>query len=185
MIKDFQRIGRDLFLAGINNSHSGNMSVRIDDRVLITRKGSMLGHLEQPDIIETGIYKNDSQTTLASTEIDVHRAIYKGTSALSIVHAHPVYATALSLIEEEIIPIDSEGQYFLDKIPVLSVEQAIGSQEVADKLPELLKEYKIVMVRGHGSFAVGQLLEEAYHWTSCLENICKIICLTRTLQGRG
>lgn len=183
MIRDFQRIGRDLFLAGLNSSHSGNLSVRLGDRVVITRRGSMLGHLEQPDLIETGLDKNDSNITLASTEIGVHRAIYKGTAALAIVHAHPVYATAMSLIEDEIIPIDSEGQYLLHKIPVLGVEHTVGSQEVAAKLPELLKEYKIVMVRGHGSFAVGQLLEEAYQWTSSLENICKIIYLTRTLQG--
>ncbi len=183
MIRDFQRIGRDLFLAGLNSSHSGNLSVRLGDRVVITRRGSMLGHLEEQDLIETGLHKNDAHITLASTEIGVHRAIFKGTAALAIVHAHPVYATALSLIDNEIIPIDSEGQYLLHKIPVLGVEHTVGSQEVAAKLPELLKEYKIVMVRGHGSFAVGQLLEEAYQWTSSLENICKIIYLTRTLQG--
>lgn len=183
MIRDFQRIGRDLFQAGINSSHSGNLSVRLGDRLVITRRGSMLGHLEPQDLIETGLDKNDSHITLASTEIGVHRAIYKGTAALAIVHAHPVYATALSLIEDEIIPIDSEGQYLLHKIPVLGAEHTVGSQEVAAKLPEYLKEYKIVMVRGHGSFAVGQLLEEAYQWTSSLENICKIIYLTRTLEG--
>ncbi len=183
MLKYFQRVGQDLFLSSLNNSHSGNLSVRLGDRVVITRRGSMLAQLETQHLIETGLYKNDSNTALASRELEIHRAIYKGNNALAIVHAHPVYATALSLIEDEIIPVDAEGEYLLQKIPVLSVEHTIGSQEVVAKLPELLKEYKIVMVRGHGSFAVGQLLEEAYQWTSSLENICKIIYLTRTLKG--
>jgi L-fuculose-phosphate aldolase len=39
------------------------------------------------------------------------------------------------------------------------------------------------MVRGHGSFAVGQMIEEAYQWTSSLEQVCRIICLTKSLQG--
>lgn len=183
MYSEFSQIGRDLFLQGLNSSHSGNMSVRLGDRLVITRRGSMLGNLKESDLIETGLSKNDSHITLASTEIGVHRAIYQNTPALAIVHAHPVYATALSLIEDEIIPIDSEGQYMLHKIPVLAFEHTVGSAEVARVLPEYLKEYKIVMIRGHGSFAVGQLMEEAYQWTSSLENICKIIYLARTLQG--
>jgi len=183
MLKEFQTFGRDLFLAGLNSSHSGNLSVRCGDRVVITRRGAMLGHLMERDIIETGLHKNDGNIVLASTEIRVHRAIYKETAALAIVHAHPVHAIALSLLEEEIIPLDSEGAYLLHKIPVLSAEHTIGSQELEEKLPGLLKEYKIVMVRGHGSFATGQLLEEAYQWTSSLENICRIIHITRTLKG--
>lgn len=182
MLKDFQRIGRDLFLTGLNNSHSGNLSVRYGDRIVITRRGSMLGHLEERDLIETGLEKNDGNIILASTEIGVHRAIYKGTSALSVVHAHPVHAISLSLLEDEIIPIDSEGAYLLHKVPVLSAERTIGSRELEERLPGLLREFKIVMVRGHGSFAAGQMLEEAYQWTSCLENVCRIIYLTRTLK---
>lgn len=182
MLKDFHRIGRDLFLAGLNNSHSGNLSVRYGDRIVITRRGSMLGHLEERDLIETGLSSNDGNIVLASTEIGVHRAIYQGTSALAIVHAHPVHAISLSLLEDEIIPIDSEGAYLLHKIPVLSAERTIGSVELGEKLPGILREFKIVMVRGHGCFAVGQMLEEAYQWTSCLENVCRIIYLTRTLK---
>jgi len=182
VLKYFQLVGRDLCLTGLNNSHSGNLSVRQGDRIIITRTGSMLGYLEENDLIETGLIKNDSNTKLASTEIGVHRSIYKKTSALAMVHAHPVHAISLSLLEDEIIPVDSEGAYLLDKIPVLCAKCTIGSPEVEKYLPVLLKEYKIAMVRGHGSFAVGQTLEEAYHWTSCLENVCRIIYLTRTLQ---
>jgi L-fuculose-phosphate aldolase len=143
----------------------------------------MLGHLEERDLIETGLAKNDSNIILASTEIGVHRAIYKGTSALAIVHAHPVHAIALSLLEDQIIPVDSEGAYLLHKIPVIGAEHTIGSKELEKSLPGLLSEYKIVMVRGHGSFAVGQMIEEAYQWTSSLEQVCRIICLTRSLRG--
>ncbi|PKM82617.1 MAG: fuculose phosphate aldolase [Firmicutes bacterium HGW-Firmicutes-14] len=183
MYREFSRIGRDLFIQGLNSSHSGNMSVRLGDRLVITRRGSMLGSLEEKDLVETGIEKNDSHITLASTEIGVHRAIYRNTPALAIVHAHPVYATALSLVDDEIIPIDSEGQYMLHRIPVIGLEHTVGSEEAARILPEYLREYKIVMIRGHGSFATGQLIEEAYQWTSSLENICRIIYLTRTLKG--
>ena len=79
MLKDFAYIGRDLFLSGLNSSHSGNMSIRCGDRIIITRRGAMLGQLTEQDLIETGLTKNDSHIILASTEIGVHRAIYQGT----------------------------------------------------------------------------------------------------------
>lgn len=99
----------------------------------------------------------------ASTELIVHRAIYQYTSALAIIHAHPRIAITLSLSQDEIIPIDNEGSYLLRKIPVVSVELASGSKEMAEKVSEALREYKIIMQRGHGCFAIGQTLEEAYH----------------------
>ncbi len=182
MLKQFQLVGQDLFTAGINNSHSGNLSVRDGDKIIITRRGSMLGHLEEKDLIETGLEYDDENTKLASREIDVHRAIYLNTSAQAIVHAHPIFATTLSLVQDGIDPIDSEGQYLLGNVPILVTKQTIGSAEVAEKLPGLLKQHKVVMLRGHGSFATGTVLEEAFQWTTSLENACKIIYYTKTLQ---
>lgn len=183
LVEQFARIGRDLFVAGVLSSHGGNMSVRMGDRILITRRGSMLARLEERDIIETGLEENDANVMLASTEIGVHRAIYQGTSAQAIVHAHPPYAIARSLISDEIVPIDSEGSYLLHKVPVVHTELTAGSKEVAELLPTWLKEYDIVMLRGHGPFAIGHLLEEAYQLTSAFEMTCKILTLAEGMRG--
>lgn len=173
---EFKKIGRGTFEAGLNNSHSGNMSVRIGNKILITRRGSMLGFLKDEDIIEVGLYKYDSGIALASTEINVHQAIYKQTSALAVIHTHPLSAIALSIVTEEIIPLDVEGSYFIRKIPILSFEYSAGSKEMEDKIPAILKDYHIAMVKGHGAFAKGNSLEEAFHYSHQLENIAQIIC---------
>ena len=52
---------------------------------------------------------------------------------------------------------------------------ASGSSQMAQTVAEALKVYKIVMLRGHGSFAIGQTLDEAFLWTSTLEECCQII----------
>lgn len=179
MIEQIKQIGRDLFLQNAVSSHGGNISVRIGDRILITRRGSMIGNLNDNDIIETGLYEDDSGIVLASTELKVHRAIYMKTTAQAVVHAHPVNAIALSLGMDEIIPIDSEASYLLHKVPVLATEHTVGSDEAVEVIPEALKQYKIVIMRGHGSFAIGQMLEEAYQWTSSLEVACQIINLVK------
>jgi len=181
MYEQFRDIGRDLFLAGVVSSHGGNMSVRMGDRILITRRGSMIGRLHASDIIETGLEENDAGVALASTEIGVHRAIYRHTAALAIIHTHPPYAIAQSLVRDEIVPIDSEGSYLLHKVPVVAAELTAGSAEVAAMLPKWLKEYDIVMLRGHGPFAIGHLLEEAYQLTSVLEMSAKILTFAHGL----
>ncbi len=184
MLEQFAFYGREMFLQGINSSHSGNMSVRVGDRIFITRRGSMLSNLREGDLVETGLQDDDSHITLASTEIRIHRAIYLQTSALAIVHAHPPFAIALSLMEEEIRPVDTEGIYYFKSVPVVGAHLTVGSEEVAEKLPPLLQNYKVAMVRGHGSFAVGQMLEEAFQWTSSLEASCKALFLFRVLSSR-
>ena len=183
MYEQFRDIGRDIFLSGLISSHGGNMSVRVGDRILITRRGSMLGRLTERDIIETSLEHDDSEVALASTEIVVHRAIYAATNGLAIVHTHSPHSILRSMIEDEIVPIDSEASYLLHKVPVYSLAQTAGSSEVADTVSEALKEYKCVLLRGHGPFAIGTVLEEAFQWISCLEMACKILNLRDTVGG--
>jgi L-fuculose-phosphate aldolase len=182
VFRQFQEIGRDLYVAALVSSHGGNLSMRFGDRVVIKRRGAMLGRLKEGDLIETGLEKADSGVMLASTELVVHRAIYRATPALAIVHAHPRTAIALSLSRDEIVPIDNEGSYLLHKVPVVAAEFASGSAEMVERLPAALQEYKIAMLRGHGCFSIGQTLDEAFQWVSCLEESCQIILAAKAID---
>jgi len=170
----FRQIGRDLYVSNMISSHGGNLSIRLGDRVIIKRRGAMLGNLQPHDLVETGLEKNDSGVALASTELLVHRMVYLQTPALAIVHCHPRTAIAFSLSRDEFVPIDNEGSYSLKKVPVVTEEFASGSPEMANKVASALQNYKIVMLRGHGSFATGQTLDEAFQWSSTLEESCQI-----------
>ena len=182
ILSQFQAVGRDLFNRGLVSSHSGNLSIKLGGRLVITRRGSMLGGLEENDLIETGIDKNDRFTPLASSELPVHRAIYRETSALAIVHAHPPHAIAMSLLETEIVPNCNEGSPLMERVPILGWNMEVKPGGLADIITEALKKYHIVMVRGHGSFAIGQLLEEAHNYTTILEASCQVLCLLQSLK---
>ncbi|HPR41656.1 MAG TPA: aldolase [Candidatus Methanofastidiosa archaeon] len=173
MYEEFRRIGKILFGLGIVGSHSGNLSIRAGDRIYITRRGSMVGDLRESDIVETGVFEDDSGIVMASTEIKVHRAIYQKTPALAIVHAHPPYAIAMSMLCDEIFPRNTEGAYFYHKIPVVAAEMGVGSEESAKKVSDALRDYKGVILRGHGSFVHAKLLEDALSYTSVLESACR------------
>jgi len=188
ILSQFQSVGRDLFSRGLVSSHSGNLSIRLGDNLVITRRGSQLGCLEENDLIETGINKNNRATPLASVELPVHRAIYQQTTAQAIVHAHPPHAIALSLNEKEIIPT-SEWLPVTGRVPVLGWNMDTSPGSLADVIARALEDHRIVMVHGHGSFAVGQLLDEAYSFTTAFEASCQVSCLLKSLQvdtlGRG
>jgi L-fuculose-phosphate aldolase len=67
-------------------------------------------------------------------------------------------------------------------VPVLSFEKTVKPGECAEEIAEALTTHKIILVRGHGSFAAGQLLEEAYHYTTTLEESCRLLYLLKALQ---
>lgn len=182
ILSQFQSVGHDLFTQGLVSAISGNLSIRLGDRIIITRRGSRLGCLQENDLIETGISKNNRSTPLASTELNVHRTIYQQTSALAIIHAHPPHAVALSLTDTEIVPSDTEGLFIVGRVPVLGWHIKVRLGGLADVIAQALKQHRVVMVHGHGSFAIGQLLEEAHSGTTTLEESCRVICLLRSLQ---
>ncbi|HUV56671.1 MAG TPA: aldolase [Dehalococcoidales bacterium] len=181
-LAQFQAVGNDLFTKGLVSSHSGNLSVRLGDRMVITRRGSKLGYLQEHDLIETGINTNDRYTPLASVELPVHRAIYQQTSALAVVHAHSPHAVALSLAETEIVPSDAEGLSVPGRVPVLGWHMEVKPGGLADIIATALKQCHVVMIHGHGSFAIGQLLDTAHRYTTMLEESCLVICLLKSLK---
>lgn len=181
LLTQFQNLGQALFNSGLVSSHSGNMSVRMGERLIITRRGSMLGSLTESDLLETGLRQNSRSTPLASMELPVHRTIYRETPARAVLHAHPPHAIALSLTESQIVPCDMEGYHLLPQVPILKIPQSATTEQRAKEIAKALKENRIIIAQGHGTFAIGQLLEEAYQLTTALEQSCRIICLLRAL----
>ena len=178
----FKKTGKTLFAHSLVSSHSGNLSVRLSgDRMAITRRGSQLGALRDQDIIVTGITADDDQTKLASVELPVHRAILAATGAKAIVHAHPPHAIALSLTEPEIVSQQAE-LYDLGPVKVLGWNQNVRPGAMAETIAETLKTQKIALVYGHGTFAIGEDLEEACKYTAGLEEACQVLWLVKTIK---
>jgi L-fuculose-phosphate aldolase len=173
--QEFGRIGRRLFTEALLGANFGNMSVRSGNGFFITRKESFLDVPEQPVFVPLEGPVPDT----ASTEYRVHREIYKSTSHRAIVHAHPPYAIALSFSTDPIIPVDTEGVMFCPLIPV--VEGKPGSVDLAVNVARGLLASCVAVARGHGTFAGGKNLDEAYIRTSLAEHSCRILFLTGKL----
>jgi len=56
-LSDFQSAGQKLYQTGLISGTSGNLSIRINSEIIITRHGSCLSSLDQADLVRTGIEK--------------------------------------------------------------------------------------------------------------------------------
>lgn len=181
LLRQFRRIGEDMFRQGLVSAYNGDMSIRLGDRMLITRRTAALAHLTDQDLVETWVDRNDRATPAASSELAVHRAIYRETEAQAIIHAHPRHAVALSLVLEEIVPVDAEGVHFFERVPIVGRALSEVSRDLADEIAAVSRTSRVLIVRGHGCFANGQLLEECHRWVSILEESCRVLWLLRSM----
>jgi L-fuculose-phosphate aldolase len=175
---EFERIGKRLFAEHLVGGNFGNLSIRNGKLgFFIKRSGTFLDVAAEPVFVPL---KGDAPAD-ASSEYRVHREVYRKTGHEAVVHAHPPHAIAASLVLDEIVPEDSEGIMFCPTIPV--VQGAPGSIEIAENVSRALSISKLVIVRGHGTFAAGKTLDEAYVYTSLAEHSCRILFLKRNLSS--
>ncbi len=174
MWQGMAKFGKMLVDNGLVESHFGNISIRTGSKMLITKTGSALDGINESSVVEVDIDKPSGLDAIASSESIVHRSIYKNTRALAVIHAHPSFAVIESLLtaEDTILPLDIEGQHFLNDIPV--VRGNSGTDELAKNVAEALKDHRGIIVFSHGTFAAGMNLEEAYVITTLIEHSCKL-----------
>lgn len=158
---EISKFGRKLVSSGLTYAHFGNISLLSDGMIVITSTGSMLDELTDDLMIAVTPSAPCPEDALASCETVVHRAIYGKTTAAAVIHTHSPYAVATSILEEgPFEPMDGEGAKFLGTVPI--IEGEMGSSELARNASNALKGSRACIVRGHGVFAVGRTLEEAY-----------------------
>jgi L-fuculose-phosphate aldolase len=170
LCKEIYRFGRKVVAQGLTSSRFGNISALRENKILITCTGSMLDELDQTKVVAVDLLEPCTKDALASTELCVHRAIYDSTSAV-----------ALSLIENGIVrPIDGEGLHFLGPMPV--VEAGFGTDELARKVSSALESHNACIARGHGVFAAGGTLAEAFTRACMAEHSSQVSYLVRSIR---
>jgi L-fuculose-phosphate aldolase len=175
LIQEIIKFGKKLTQYGFVYAHFGNISVRSNNKLLITKRGSMLDELKEEDIIEVDIEKPSDLDDIASSELKMHRSIYLNTDINAIIHTHSLFSVIVSMNNKRIIhPIDEEGKLYLKEIPI--VQGKPGSFALAKNcISAINKNYKGIIIRDHGCVAVNKTLEKAFYTICMIEHSCKII----------
>ena len=174
MWQEIAKFGKKLVKRDLVESQFGNISMRKGEKMIITKSGFALDEINEDSVVELDIEKPSYLDRIASSETIVHRTIYKHTSAFAIIHVHPAFAVIESMLVDtrSIVPINIEGMHFLHEIPI--VKGASCTSELADNTAQALIDHKGAIVSGHGTFAIGKTLDEAYFITALVEQSCKL-----------
>jgi L-fuculose-phosphate aldolase len=167
--REMIRWGNLLFERRLISGWGGNLSCRIaKNRFLITGQHAPLGFLTPRDLVridQSG--KPITKNHKASSETPMHMAIYAGTDAQAIVHAHPPMVVAFSLTHESFVPISFEEKYTIGEVPIIVQDTPTVTQP--ERVVEELKYHPVVIIKGHGTVAVGKDFQEAFLVTDLLE----------------
>jgi len=169
---------------GLNDAHSGNVSLSDGARIWITPTGACADLLEPDEILSFAL--SEDPPPGASLDAPLHQGVYRrNAKARAVFHAHGVYALALSLVTEAIRPIDFEGGYYFGEVPILDVPYADYVRLAPGRVAETLRDHPLCLVRGHGMYAWGRTPDQAYKWLSSFESSARLAALVRLLGGAG
>lgn len=169
LARDIIYWGKLLFERRLISGWGGNLSCRVGkDQFLITAQHAPLGFLTPKDLVRINASgKALRKEQRASSETPMHLAAYAGTEAQAIVHVHPPMVLAFSLTHDSFVPVSFEEEYTVGKVPI--IRQDTPTVTKPEQVIEELKYHPIVIIKGHGTVAIGENLEEAFLLTDLLE----------------
>lgn len=182
--EEMEVYSRMLVQFGLLEFKGGNLSARIgDDHMLITRRAVSKAIPGPDDVIVTSIRENDENAFVASSAMEVHRAIYQRTDARAVIHAHPSKTVTLSFFHDELIPPDENGMLYLrPRVSVVAPPTLFGWNLAAEEMADRLREESVVIQKWHGTFAKGSDLGDAFHRTRAVEFMSAHLIRIKQLQ---
>ncbi len=161
----------------------GNLSARVDEnRILITRSGINKGDVTLRDILTVdnngNLIEGEGKVT---TEVKLHLKVYNNrTDINSVIHCHPIYATAIATsLEEFPNNIFPETILTLGKIPICKYATP-STSGLAESLSPYVNFANVLLLSNHGAIALGNNIKTAYFRMEKLEHISKTIFVAKS-----
>jgi L-fuculose-phosphate aldolase len=168
---------------GLNDSHSGNASLRAGEIAWVTPTGCGADTLEIDDLLACRLDRPPPPG--ASLDAPLHLAVYRARpDAMAVLHSHGPHSIAMTLAGGDFAPLDFEGRYYFPVVPVLEIPPELYTSLSPGAVASALAAHRVCVVRGHGVYAAAETLDLAYKWTCSLESSARIAWLARA-AGSG
>lgn len=180
------RAGRRLGASGLIAGAEGNLSCRLDDAtLLITAAGTRKDEIQPADLLVLNlngtIIRGERQP---STELALHLAAYEMCpEARSVIHAHPVNATAFAAAEQ--VPLWTslaEAVAILGRIRLVPYAHP-GTEAMGASLRTNIGGSRTLLLAHHGALTIAASLELALQRMELLERLCAIQCAAVAIGG--
>ncbi len=181
---DICNVGRWLHQRGYVAATDGNITVRLDNKRILTTPTAVSKGMMEPDDLVMVDYegKKISGRKQASSEIAMHLLIYhRRPDVNAICHAHPPVATGYAAAN---LPLSkaliSEVVLALGCIPVAQYGTP-GTPELTRALEPLVSRYDAILMANHGVVTFGEDLRMAYFRMETVEHFARVSLVTELL----
>jgi L-fuculose-phosphate aldolase len=172
---------RRLAREGLVPATAGNVSARVEDRVVVTPTGAVLAELG-PDL--TTVVDMDGNVVEGSleptSELFLHLGVYERFDAGAVVHTHSPVATALSCVVDELPPVHYQMLAFGGGVRVAPYA-TFGSPELAENVHAALEGRSAALMQNHGAVCFASDCAAATELALLLEWACEVYWRARAV----
>lgn len=187
--EEIAMFGESLFSRGYGCGSSGNISVRLEDGLLVTPTNSCLGRLDPARIAKLDWDGRHLDGDKPSKEAFLHLAVYQERpQERAVVHLHSTHSVAVSCIEgldpEDLLPpITAYYVMRVGKLPLVPYYRP-GDRALADAVREMARSHHAMLLANHGPVVAGKALDAAVYNAEELEETAKLFLLLRNESYR-
>jgi L-fuculose-phosphate aldolase len=180
------RVARLVAAQGLARSTDGNISVRLGPgRLLITPSGLYKMNMSPDDLVivdDKGRLLEARDGRRPTAELALHLEAYRQRPDIgAVLHAHPPYTTALTLVGLP-FPTDymPEVMVLLGQVPTAPYARPL-TPELAASISDLIQTHDNIVLSHHGTISVGRTLEQALIALERMEAVAHTYHLARAL----
>jgi L-fuculose-phosphate aldolase len=173
-------IGKRIWMRGYVASNDGNITVKLNDReILTTPTGVSKGFMDTDMIMKVDLHGkviSGNPNYHPSSEAKMHFEVYKERPDVrAVIHAHPPYATSFAVAG---IPLNKcvlpEAIIVLGAVPTAKYGLP-STMEIPVSIREHIKGSDAILLENHGALTLGSDLANAYYKMETLEHTASIV----------
>jgi ribulose-5-phosphate 4-epimerase/fuculose-1-phosphate aldolase len=180
--EDICTTGHSLFARGLTHGRTGNLSVRLDDRVLVTPSGVSLGDLTPVLLAEVALDGTHLAGPAPSKETFLHLALYRARpDAAAVAHTHSTHTAAVSCLADvddtDALPrLTAYYAMRVGRLPRLPFH-APGDPALGPVAERAARSHHALLLANHGAIAAGPDLASAVDVIEEIEETARLFFL--------
>ncbi|GAB5458336.1 MAG: aldolase [Henriciella sp.] len=176
--------GRILYERHLAHGTAGNISVKLEDGVLVTPTNSCLGRLDPADISKLDRRGQHVSGKPASKESFLHEVSYRRRPQdTAVVHLHSAHSVAVSCLHHDRVDnvLPALTAYHVMRVGRLPLVPYFppGDRSLAEAVAEIEDDARAVLLANHGPIVSGESLEGAVYAIEELEETAKLFLMLR------
>lgn len=177
------------FARGLTHGSTGNISVRVGERILVTPTGGSLGTVEVDDLAVIDSDGRHVDGPKPSKEAFLHTAILRARpDASAVVHTHSTHAAAVSCLAD-VDPADALPAFTayyamrVGRMPLVPYF-APGDRRLGDLAARLAPAHRALLLANHGPIVAGVTVAAAMDAAEEIEETARLFFLLNRHRTR-